>query len=470
MIEDLAFAPATDIATRVRSGELSAREVADAALARIEATDDALHAFTYVDADGARAEADAIDAARSAGRPLGRLAGVPVGVKDLVAVRGMPMERGSPLYRGAIADEDGIAVRRLRADHAVIVGKTTTPEFGHLGYTHSQLGPATRNPWSRAHTPGGSSGGSGVAVAAGQVPLAIGTDGGGSIRIPASCCGIVGFKPTLFRVPHVPLDGGLDTLTHTGPMARTTADAALMLAVMAGAHESDWASLPGDGSEFTATAESSAQGGRVAWAPQLGAAPADPEVVAVCERSLPAFESAGCAVELVEPFVSDWTGAWRVMFEVVRAEQVRERIDEVRAKSDRSLLAFVEAGLTHPAVDLMRATTARRAIWDQFAPVYREFDVIVTPTLLEPPLAVDPRTGVPDDPLDVFDRWFRHVFLFNMTGQPAITLPAGVTSDGLPVGIQIVAPRFADTTALRYAAAFEAGHPEFGPRPPEQVG
>ncbi len=362
MTDELAFATATNLAARVRSGELSAREVVDAALARIDATDDALHAFTYVDADGARAAADAIDAARSAGQPLGRLAGVPVGVKDLVAVRAMPLERGSPLYCGAIADDDGIAVQRLRADHAVIVGKTATPEFGHLGYTHSQLGPATRNPWSRTHTPGGSSGGSGAAVAAGQVPLAIGTDGGGSIRIPASCCGIVGFKPTLFRVPQVPLDGGMDTLTHMGPMARTSADAALMLAVMAGEHESDWASLPGDGSEFSAAVESPAQGRRVAWAPQLGAEQVDPEVVAVCERSLPAFESAGLVVEQVKPFVSDWTGAWQVMFEVARAEQVRDRIDEARAMSDRSLLAFVEPGLTHPAVDLKRATTARRAI------------------------------------------------------------------------------------------------------------
>lgn len=468
MTDNLAFATATDLAARVRSGDVSARDVVDAALARIDSTDSALHAFTYVDADGARAEADAIDTARSAGQPLGRLAGVPVGVKDLVAVRSLPMEHGSPLYRGVIADDDGIAVQRLRADHAVIVGKTATPEFGHLGYTHSQLGPATRNPWSRAHTPGGSSGGSGAAVAAGQVPLAIGTDGGGSIRIPASCCGIIGFKPSLFRVPHVPLDGGLDTLTHMGPMARTTADAALMLSVMAGAHESDWASLPGDGSEFSAAIEPPSQGSRVGWAPQLGTAQMDPEVVAVCERSLPAFESAGCVVERLAPFVSDWTGAWRVMFEVSRAEQVRDRIDEARAKSDRSLLAFVEPGLMHPGIDLKRAATARRAIWDEFVPVFRDFEVLVTPTLLEPPLAVDPESGVPDDPLDVFDRWFLHVFLFNMTGQPAITMPAGVTGDGLPVGIQIVAPRFADTTALRYAAAFEVNHPDFGPRPPEQ--
>lgn len=452
---DIPFASAGEIASAVRERRVSAREVVEAALARIAATDGQLHAFRHLDADGARAAATALDASHARGVTPGPLAGVPVGVKEQVAVAGLPREAGSLLMAGHREESDGPAVARLRAAGAVIVGMTCMPEFGHLAFGHSPLGPATRNPWSARHTPGGSSSGSAAALAAGQVALALGTDGGGSIRIPAACCGVVGHKPTLGRVPHAPLRHGFAPMSHLGPMARSVADTALLLDVIAGQDHVDPASLPPEDVSYAEIATHPPTSGRIAWAPQLGRAVADPEVLQPCRAAVAALGGDGFEVTEIDPFLDDWIESWATLFDVSLALNVGDRLDEMRRVSDATLVARVEHGYRVGATDYLAAEAARRDVWAVFEQLYREFDVVMTPALLQPPLPVDPSTGVTDEPDAWVERWFQHMYPFNLTGQPAVSVPAGLTADGLPVAMQVVGPRLADGATLGFAAALE---------------
>lgn len=458
-------ASARAIAAAVRGGRVSAREVTEVALDRIAATDDRLHAFRHVDADGARAAAAALDAERIGGATLGPLAGVPVGVKEQVAVAGLPREAGSLLLQGNIEPSDGPAVARLRAAGAVIVGMTAMPEFGHLAFGHSPLGPATRNPWSAGHTPGGSSSGSAAALAAGQVALALGTDGGGSIRIPAACCGVVGHKPMLGRVPHAPLRHGFAPMSHLGPMARSVADTALLLDVIAAQDHADPASLPPEGVRYAEIASHPPTSGRIAWAPQLGQAKADPEVLEPCQAAVAALADDGFAVTEVDPFLDDWIESWATLFDVSLGLNVGDRLDEMRRVSDATLVARVEHGHRVSATEFLAAEADRRDVWATFERLYRDFDVVMTPALLQPPLPVDPVTGVTDAPDSWVERWFQHMYPFNMTGQPAVSIPAGLTEDELPVALQVVGPRLADGVTLGFAAAAEQRTSWSGARP-----
>lgn len=449
------FASAREIAAAVRSGRISAREVLEASLQRIQATDERLRAFRHVDIDGARAAAAALDAAHARGDTPGPLAGVPLAVKEQVAVAGLPREVGSLLMQGNREQADAPAVARLRSAGAVIVGMTAMPEFGHLAFGHSPLGPATRNPWSAGHTPGGSSSGSAAALAAGQVALALGTDGGGSIRIPAACCGVVGHKPTLGRVPHAPLRHGFAPMSHLGPMARSVADTALLLDVIAAQDHADPASLPPEDLSYAEIAGRPPTSGRIAWAPQFGRATADPEVLEPCRAVMAALADDGFEVTEVDPFLDDWVGSWATLFDASLALNVGDRLDEMRRVSDATLIARVEHGHRTSATEYLAAEADRRDVWAAFERLYRDFDVVMTPTLLQPPLPVNPVTGVTDAPDSWIERWFQHMYPFNMTGQPAVTIPAGLTSDGLPLGLQVIGPRLADGVTLAFAAAAE---------------
>ena len=455
VLGELPSASAGEIVAAVSNGRISAREVTEASLDRIAATDDRLHAFRHVDADGALAMATALDGALANGVAPGPLAGVPVAVKEQVSVSGLPREVGSLLMKGNREPCDGPAVARLRAAGAVIVGMTAMPEFGHLAFGHSPLGPATRNPWSTGHTPGGSSSGSAAALAAGQVALALGTDGGGSIRIPAACCGVVGHKPTLGRVPHAPLRHGFAPMSHLGPMARTVADTALLLDVIADQDHRDPASLPPEGVSYSEIVSKPPTSGRIAWAPQLGEAKADPEVLQSCLAVMTAMADDSFEVTEVDPFLDDWIESWATLFNVSLALNVGDRLDEMRRVSDATLVARVEHGHRVSATGFLAAEADRRDVWASFERLYREFDVVMTPTLLQPPLPVDSATGVTDAPDSWVERWFQHMYPFNMTGQPAVTIPAGLTADGLPIGLQVVGPRLADGATLGFAAAAE---------------
>ncbi len=452
---DLTRASARAIAAAVRGGDVSASEVVGASLDRITATDDQLHAFRHLDADRAIAAAAALDETRAGGETPGPLAGVPMAVKEQVAVGGLPREVGSLLMQGNREEADAPAVARLRAAGAVIVGMTAMPEYGHLAFGHSPLGPATRNPWSARHTPGGSSSGSAAALAAGQVALALGTDGGGSIRIPAACCGVVGHKPTLGRVPHAPLRHGFAPMSHLGPMARSVADTALLLDVIAAQDHADPASLPPEGVSYAEIASHPPTTGRIAWVPQFGDAKADPEVLQPCLAAVEALVDDGFEVTQVDPFLDDWIESWATLFDVSLALNVGDRLDEMRRVSDATLVARVEHGHRVGATEYLAAEADRRDVWAAFERLYQEFDVVMTPALLQPPLPVDPNTGVTGAPDSWVERWFQHMYPFNMTGQPAVSIPAGLTADGLPIGLQVVGPRLADGVTLGFAAAAE---------------
>ena len=464
--DDLAYARAVDIARWIRGGQLTAHAAVTASLDRIEATDARLHAFVDLAPEQALAAAAAADAAVGRGDALGPLHGVPVAVKVQVQVRGMAFHRGSRLFADDVGERDAPAVERLKRAGAIVVGMTAMPEFGHLAFAHNPMGPTTRNPWSHAHTCGGSSSGSAVALAAGCVPLALGSDGGGSIRIPASCCGVMGLKPSLGRVPYVPIVGGRDAVSHLGPMARSAADMALGLSIIAGPHEADLITLPHDETDYLEAAAAGAHGARVAWAPRLGADEVDTEVVDICTAALDAFRAAGCEIAAVPPMLSDATREWADLFTTLLAAQVGHRMDEVRAVSEPSLLAAAEAGLAVSGMAMMNAGSARRRLWEEMTDLFAQHDVLVTPTLLMPSLPIDEPGGRPADPTVWAQRWFRHVYPFNMTGQPAATVPAGVTRDGLPVGLQIVGARHADADVLRFAAAFDAHWPKAHTQPP----
>lgn len=455
MTEKARFASAAEIASSVRQGTLTALSVTDSALDCIGKTDDQFQAFRHVDADGARVAAQAIDAKLRSGDRLGPLAGVPIGVKENLSVKGLPCEMGSVVRRGEFAEEDAPVIRRLRMADAVIVGMTRMPEFGHLGLGHSPLGEATRNPWSLAHTPGGSSSGSAAAVAAGQVALALGTDGGGSIRIPAACCGVVGHKPTLGRVPHPLPRAGFTSLSHLGPIARSVVDVALMMDVITDQDPVDPPSLPKEKLSYTSIAACPPSSGRIAWVPHLGDESADEDVVQLCQQVIDALIVDGYEVTILDPFLDDWIDEWAVLFDVMLAAIVHGRVDDVRRLSEATLIARVDHGLATTAIDYVLADAARREVWAVFEKLYRKFDVVMTPSLLHPPLPVDPDTGITNEPEIWADRWFRHMYPFNLTGQPAISVPVGLNPIGLPVGLQVVGPRLADGLTIGFAAAVE---------------
>jgi len=470
--EALCFLSATDAAARIRSKDLSPVELMDAVLRRIEALNPRLNAFTLVHADEAREQARAAEAAvtragsSSAEPPLGPLHGVPVSVKDSVPFQGKPSTNGSRLLRDNIAQEDGPIATRIAAAGAIVVGRTNLPEFAWRGSTDNRLFGETKNPWNLGRTSGGSSGGAGAAVAAGLAPLAIGTDGAGSIRIPASFCGIVGHKPSFGRVPFFPSPGPNELAAHAGPMTRTVRDAALFLDVLAGPDERDRFSLPATDENYLATCEEGVRGWRVAWSPDLGHIPVDPEVRGIVEEAARAFTEVGC--EVVEPDLGlpDPEPILAVLYPSVQAAGHHWRSPEQHAEMDPGLVAIAARGAEFSAVDVGRAMAARSAYWDRMCRAFETFDVLVTPTISVPAFETGIVGPTEVDGTPIVHLAWTLAYPFNLTGQPAITVPCGFTSDGLPVGLQIVGRRHADAAVLRAAAAFEAARPWADRRPP----
>jgi aspartyl-tRNA(Asn)/glutamyl-tRNA(Gln) amidotransferase subunit A len=465
---ELCFLPATGLAAAIRRKEVSPVEVVDAVLDRIAGVNPSLNALVTVTEDAARTAAREIEARLVRGETVGPLAGVPVTIKDLVMVKGVRTTWGSRIFERFVSPEDAPAVERLRRAGAVIVGMTNSPEFGYRATTDNPLFGATRNPWSLAHTPGGSTGGGAAAVAAGCGALTIGTDAGGSIRIPASCCGIVGFKPTLGRVPMAPVYGGLETLSHTGPMTRTVGDAALAMSIIAGPDPRDLASLPDDGTDWLGTVGARRLDGvRAGWTPDWGRVPVDPEVRRIAETAARRLGDAGLTVHDASPAFPDPSAAFNVLFPALVAARLAGYLPEWRSRMDPGLVRYIEIGQRPSGVDFVQAGNVRRTLNDAFREFFSRYDVLLTPTLAAPPLPLGQHTyeeigGKVVGPLG----WLAFTFPINMIGYPAITVPAGWTAAGLPVGLQIVGPRFADAAVLRVAAAFEALQPWAGRRPP----
>lgn len=465
---DLTQRPAHELLQLYRSGQASPVEVTQAVLARIERLNPQINAFCVVDPDAALASARASEvrwqAHRSSGAPVGELEGVPTTIKDLILTRGWPTLRGSRTIDPQQAwDVDAPATARLREAGAVLLGKTTTPEFGCKGETNSPATGITRNPWNTAHTPGGSSGGAAAAVAAGLGPLAVGTDGAGSVRIPAAFCGNVGLKPSFGRVPAYPLSP-FGSVAHLGPHTMSVRDAALMMNVLKKPDARDWTSLPPESTDYTVGLEDGIRGLRIAYSPTLGyARNVHPEIAAAVDAGVRQLQALGAHVEQVDPGFDDpldiTTGLWFLGAHTVWSGLTPEQ----QAVTDPDFRAEAALGAQLSAAQVQQLNLRRGALGSHMRQFMQRYDLLVTPSVAVPAFEARPAGTVPMDPQAMLG-WTPFSYPFNLTQQPAITVPCGLTSKGLPMGLQIVGPMFGDALVLRAARAFESVHPVPRPR------
>jgi Asp-tRNA(Asn)/Glu-tRNA(Gln) amidotransferase A subunit family amidase len=447
-----------ELAAGVRTGERSAEDLVGHALARIDALDDRVNAFVALDEGGAMAAAREIDACVARGERVGPLAGIPIGVKDLEDAAGFPTTRGSALFAGQPpASVDSLLVDRLRAAGCVIVGKTNTPELGWKADTDNVTFGATRNPWNLERSPGGSSGGSAAAIAAGMVPLATGSDGGGSLRIPSSVCGLPCLKPSLGRVPsgggHAP---DWHHLSTRGLLARTVDDLVQALDIVIGPDPTDLRSLPMPDASWTAALENAHVPFAVAWSPTLGYAPLDDEVRAVCERAVRTIEELGAKViDVDEVFPEDPVEPWLALTSAYNLRTLEPFVGtEAWEQVDPGLAATVDWARGLSALDMVEAEDACHLLNLRLVQLFHEVRILVTPTVAAPaPLSGEP--GVINGTPDL--NWVRFTYPFNLTRSPAATVCAGFTESGMPVGLQLVGPQHGDQVVSRAAAALERG-------------
>jgi amidase len=471
MSEELLDRSAVDVAAAIAARKVSAAEVVQAFLDRIERVNPVVNAICTVN-PRALDEAAACDRRLRSGEPPRRLEGVPFVVKDVVPTAGVRTTFGSAIHAEHIPDEDAVAVERLKAAGAILLGKTNTPEFAHDVNTTNLLFGTTRNPWDLRTTAGGSSGGTAAALAAGMALVGLGTDLGGSIRIPSAFCGTVGLRPAPGRVPVYPTEFGWDTLVaHVqGPMTRTVEDCALMLAVLAGPDDRDPSSLPEPAHDFVGAGRPAGTlaGRRAAYSPDLGGlVPVDPEVARLAEAAARVFERLGCAVEeaCFDPSdLREIIAGTRAFGMVAR---YADRLDAFRARMTPQLINQVTDALTLDVRAIARAERLRTAYWQQVRRFLERYDYILTPTVGVPAFRLDqplPATigGVR---VERFYDVFLLTYAFSVTGLPALSLPCGVTVDKLPVGLQIVGRRLREERVLEAAAAYAATCPEHFRRP-----
>lgn len=475
----LCFLPAIELAQRIRRRDVSPVEVTEAYLRRIEERNPVINAYTLVLGDRAMEAARTAERMVMSGEPLGPLHGVPVAIKDLDDVAGVPTSMASLAVANRVPSHSSAAVERLLNAGAIVLGKTNTPEFGHKGITDNPRFGPTSTPFKPGYNSGGSSGGSAAAVADGMAALAQGTDGGGSVRIPASFSGTVGFKASFGRIPSVTRPDGFlwgHPLVHIGPLSRTVADAALMTSVMAGPHSRDPLSLPDTGIDYIAATRRAPAGARVAYAPRLGSFPVDRRVDAVVREAVENMREHG--VEIVErelemkPHHSVLADLWVRTIAVHYAAIARHWKDEgTDLLADPSLLTpqfygMLEAGAKVSALDHALDDLLRTQVFDAIQDVLEEYDFIVSPTLAVPPVrnAADGNTIGPveinGEAVDPLIGWCM-TYPINFTGHPAISVPAGLTPEGLPIGLQIIGRRHADASVLAMAARFEEIRPWF---------
>jgi aspartyl-tRNA(Asn)/glutamyl-tRNA(Gln) amidotransferase subunit A len=455
MSNDPCFLSATELLSLYRAKRLSPVEATQAVLKRVEALNPVLNAFCHLDPAFALESARASEARWMKGEPRGLLDGVPTSVKDLLYTKGWPTLRGSrTVDRNGPWNDDAPAVARLREHGAVLFGKTTTPEFGWKGVCDNPLTGITRNPWNPAKTPGGSSGGSAVAVAAGMGPLTIGTDGGGSIRIPCAFSGLFGIKPTFGRVPAWPLSP-FGTVAHVGPMTRTVTDSALMMNVLTLPDARDWHQLPPDGRDYRIGLEDGVKGLRIAYSANLGYASVDPEIAAIVKKAALRFAELGAVVEEKDPgfenageiFAKHWFPGAAFLLSTIPKEK--------HALIDPGLVETARQGAAFGAMELLEAAQKRGALGVHMQLFHQQYDLLLTPTL--PLAAFEAGREVADVMKEKrWTDWSPFSYPFNLTQQPAASIPCGLTKDGLPVGLHIVGARYADALVLRAARAFES--------------
>ncbi len=457
MSDELIWMTACELVAAMAAGDLSAREVTEAHLRQIERVNPAVNAIVTLLPERALAAAAAADEAQAHGETLGPLHGLPVAHKDLFVTRGIRTTFGSPIYADYVPDEDALVVERLRGAGAITIGKTNVPEFGAGSQTFNPVFGPTRNPYDPARTCGGSSGGAAAALACGMLPIADGSDMGGSLRNPASYCNVVGLRPSPGRVPSWPARLAWSPLSVDGPMGRTVQDVALALSAMAGPDARSPISIAEGGARFAGPLGRDFAGVRLAWSPDFDGLPVDPAVAGVLAAQRNAFAALGCRVEDADP---GWAGAdeafktWRAwLFEAgygaLAAEHGGQMKDTVRWN--------IAEGQRLSGPDLARAELARTALYHRLRAFMERYEFLVLPTCQVPPFAVEqpyPReiAGVP---METYVDWMRSCYYVSVTGHPAVSVPCGFTAEGLPVGVQIVGRHQDDWGVLQLAYAFQ---------------
>ncbi len=456
-MNDLVKLTARQAVSELERGAVSPLELIEAALERIDETADAVNALPTVCADRARERAARLPDKDESSAPRGYLHGLPIAIKDLKDVAGVRSTRGSPIFSDHVPEKSDLLVEILESKGGIVLAKSNTPEFGAGANTFNEVFGKTRNPWDTSKTCGGSSGGSATALASGQIWLASGSDFGGSLRIPASFCSVVGLRPTPGRVAHGPSGVPFGTLSVEGPMGRNVGDVALMLDAQSGAYPGDPLSLPAPSRSFVDWVDNPTQPTRVAYSPDLGITPVDSEVAEICRGAIDRFMDIGAEVEETAPDMGD--AEW--IFQTLRGAQFvasfDSLIEERRADLKDEVIWNVEHGLSLTPRDIARAELGRGAIINRCAEFFGEYDVLVCPTVVAPPFDVDIRylTEMEGHTFPTYISWLILTFALTLTGCPVISVPCGFTKSGLPVGVQIMAPWKEEGYLLGVAALFE---------------
>lgn len=456
---ELADYTAADLVQLYRTRQASPVEVASAVFARMDRLDGKINAFALQAPEVAALAARQSEDRWMRGAPCGPLDGVPVSIKDLILTRGLPTLRGSrTIDANQPWDVDAPATARLREAGAVIIGKTNTPEFGCKGETNSPRTGYTRNPWNLAKTPGGSSGGASAAVSAGMGPIGLGTDGAGSVRIPAAFCGNFGFKPSFGRVPAYPLSP-FGSVAHLGPHTLSVLDAALVMNVLKQPDARDWTALPFDARDYTVGLNDGVRGLKIAYSPTLGYAKnVHPDIAAAVHAAAIALQDQGAILELVDPGFEDpldiSTGLWFLGAYSVWSGLTAEQ----QAMTDPDFRAQAEIGSRFSTLDVQQLHQRRGALGSHMRQFMQQYDLLLTPAVAVPAFDARPAGQVPMTAESMLG-WTPFSYPFNLTQQPACSMPCGLTSDGLPIGLQLVGPMFGDALALRAARAYESAHP-----------
>lgn len=473
MERDFAFKSAVELRRLIDSREISCVELTELFLQRIEELNPVLNAFLTLCPDEAIAAAHRAQDAVQAGAQVGPLHGIPISVKDLELTSGITTTLGSAIFRDRVPEMDSVVVERVKAAGAIILGKTNTPEFGLSGTTENRLGDACRNPWDPSRTPGGSSGGAAAALAAGLCTLATGSDGGGSIRIPASFSGVFGIKPSQGRVPRYGGYGypAANHFSQSGPMSRTVADTAVLLQVLAGPDERDPVSMRDAPPNSAAQLDHGVEGWRIAWSPDLGYAGVDPEVIRVTEMAARVFEELGASVETPNLAIEDPFQAFWDVFSTASYTSYGHLLDAQRDQFTYYGLRAFEHGAEVTGADLSRALLRVDQLRRQMEIFFDDYDLLLTPTMAVPAFPVEERPEViGGKEVDPFWGYLPFTFPINMTGQTAASVPCGFSeapaSAGMPIGLHLVGPRGSEARVLQACAAFERARPWASKLPP----
>ncbi|MBF0278926.1 MAG: amidase [SAR324 cluster bacterium] len=465
---EICFLTATEMAEHIRTKKLSAKEVMEAHLSKIEETNAALNAIVTLLPEQAMEAAARADEAIARGNPLGPLHGLPVAHKDLALTKGIRTTFGSPIYQNFVPDRDSLIVERLKKAGALTIGKTNTPEFGAGSQTFNEVFGATLNPYNTEKTCGGSSGGAAVALACGMIPIADGSDFGGSLRNPANFCNVVGFRSSPGRVPIWPGDDGWQSIAIHGPMARTVQDIALLMTALAGPDPRCPIALSEQGSLFAGTLDRDFRGTRIAWSADLGGLPVDPQVSKVLESQRKVFEEMGCRVELSDP---DFSGAEEIFLAERGASFALKLAGDLKNHRDKikdTVIYEIETGMQLTGAEIGQAVLKRTELFHRMRDYMEDYEFLVLPVNQVPPFDVtkpyvEQINGVH---LEKYTDWMKSCWYISVTRLPAISVPCGFTDDGLPVGIQIVGRHQDDMGVLQLAFAFEKATRFWKQKPP----